>query len=106
MHEHDDPAQRYYDRKHTPRRSGHPVPSRLDNGQTAMQLLMDSRKLLYLATVVEQDLIIAWPGCDQHIVMADNVERDVLVGIGQDDLGRVIGVDGRKCRLDAEDVSV
>jgi len=28
--------------------------SGLDDGQTAMQFLMDSRKLLYLATVVEQ----------------------------------------------------
>src|SRR5215470_13028985 len=37
-----------------PPRSGHPVPRGLDDGQSAMQLLMDSRKLLYLATVVEQ----------------------------------------------------
>ena len=37
-----------------PRRPSHLVSSRLDDGQTAMQLLMDSRKLLYLATVVEQ----------------------------------------------------
>jgi len=37
-----------------PQRPNHLVLSELDDGQTAMQLLMDSRKLLYLATVVEQ----------------------------------------------------
>src|SRR6266705_4531696 len=37
-----------------PRRPSHLVLSGLDDGQIAMQLLMDSRKLLYLATVVEQ----------------------------------------------------
>src|SRR5437870_5745543 len=37
-----------------PRRPSHLVLSGLDDGRTAMQLLMDSRKLLYLATVVEQ----------------------------------------------------
>ena len=36
------------------RRSSHLVLSGLDDGQTAMQPLMDSRKLLYLAMVVEQ----------------------------------------------------
>src|SRR5438445_12631200 len=36
------------------RRPSHLVLSELDDGQTSMQLLMDSRKLLYLATVVEQ----------------------------------------------------
>lgn len=37
-----------------PRRSSHLVLNGFDDGQTAMQFLMDSRKLLYLATVVEQ----------------------------------------------------
>jgi hypothetical protein len=36
------------------RRSGHLVLRGLDDGHTAMQLLLDSRKLLHLATVVEQ----------------------------------------------------
>jgi DNA-binding transcriptional LysR family regulator len=36
------------------RRSGNHVLRGLDDGQTAMQFLLDSRRLLYLATVVEQ----------------------------------------------------
>jgi DNA-binding transcriptional LysR family regulator len=35
-------------------RSSALAPGELDDGQTAMQFLMDSRKLLYLATVIEQ----------------------------------------------------
>lgn len=59
-----------------------------------------------ITAIVEQNLIVAAPRCHQNVVMADDVQGDVLRRVGNDCAGRVVGVDRRKGRLNAENFCI